>query len=131
MKLWCFQVDCKSFMNDFSKCWTTYLVHSWMNTEGILEIWGKCCEKKFLGNLWFLNHLKTCYLRYTKQKLKLIFFRTLGQDLAAAYGDTSLSDVTLVCEGRVFSAHKIILSMRSKYFRAMFAHPATSENQVR
>ena len=47
-----------------------------------------------------------------------------------AYGDTSLSDVTLVCEGRIFPAHKIILAMRSKYFRAMFAHPGTSENQV-
>lgn len=41
----------------------------------------------------------------------------------------TLSDVTLVVEGTEIPAHRGILSARSDYFKAMFAHPMSESVQ--
>ena len=47
--------------------------------------------------------------------------------------DDSTSDVTLICDGEKFLAHKVVLAARSDVFSAMFQHDGTKEaesNQV-
>lgn len=42
-------------------------------------------------------------------------------DANKVFGDAALSDVTIKFSGRQIRAHKIILSIRSKYFERAFA----------
>ena len=47
--------------------------------------------------------------------------------------DDSSSDITLICDGEKFPAHRTILGARSDVFAAMFQHNGTKEaetNQV-
>ena len=40
-----------------------------------------------------------------------------------------MTDITIVCEGTRFPAHRVILAARSEVFAAMFSHKDTLEDQ--
>ena len=54
----------------------------------------------------------------------------LGDQLSEAFSGGQFSDVTLVCEEKMFPCHKVILSARSDVFKAMFSHENTKEGQT-
>ena len=54
---------------------------------------------------------------------------SLSQDYAALHKNGDMADVTIVCDGARFPAHKLILSARSEVFAAMFSHKDTLESQ--
>ena len=54
---------------------------------------------------------------------------SLSQDYAALHKNEDMADVTIVCDGARFPAHKLILSARSEVFAAMFSHKDTLESQ--
>ena len=53
----------------------------------------------------------------------------LREDYATLRRSLFMSDVTIVCEGERFPAHKLILSARSKVFAAMFSQKIRIEEQ--
>ena len=53
----------------------------------------------------------------------------LVEDCASLRKNGLMSDVTIICEGERFPAHKLILSARSQVFAAMFSHKDTLEDQ--
>ena len=53
----------------------------------------------------------------------------LMDDYAGLRKKGLMSDVTVVCEGERFPAHKLVLSARSEVFAAMFSHKGTLEDQ--
>ena len=53
----------------------------------------------------------------------------LAEDCATLRKSGLMSDVTIVCEGERFPAHKLILSARSKVFAAMFSQNDTVEER--
>ena len=53
----------------------------------------------------------------------------LREDYATLRRSLFMSDVTIVCEGERFPAHKLILSARSKVFAAMFSQKMRMEDQ--
>jgi len=53
----------------------------------------------------------------------------LKKDMAALRKNSESADVTLVCNGKLFWAHKLILSARSDVFSALFSHKGTKEDE--
>ena len=53
----------------------------------------------------------------------------LKSDIAALRKKTETADVKLICNGKHFLAHKLILSARSDVFAAMFSHRGTTEDE--
>ena len=53
----------------------------------------------------------------------------LRKDFASMRESGLMSDVTIICEGATFPAHKLILATRSEVFAAMFSHKDTLEDQ--
>lgn len=60
--------------------------------------------------------------------LKIEDTPTLGDNMEVALSNPDFSDVQLVCNGRKFECHKVILARRSEVFAAMFSHKDTTEN---
>ena len=53
----------------------------------------------------------------------------LIRDIAALRNNTESADVKLICNGKIFWAHKVILSARSDVFAALFSHRDTKEDE--
>ena len=53
----------------------------------------------------------------------------LKRDIAALRNNTDSADVKLVCNGKIFWAHRLILSARSNVFAALFSHKGTKEDK--
>ena len=86
------------------------------------------------GRLTIVCNLEIYYSdRHTEGKKQRLEFKTeetpsLGDNLERGLPTAQFSDVTLVCDGRRFDAHKFILSSRSDVFKAMFSHEGTTES---
>ena len=86
------------------------------------------------GRLTIVCNLEIYYSdRHTEGKKQRLEFKTeetpsLGDNLEKGLPTAQFSDVTLVCDGRRFDAHKFILSSRSDVFKAMFSHEGTTES---
>ena len=53
----------------------------------------------------------------------------LKRDIAALRNNTDSADVKFVCNGKIFWAHRLILSARSNVFAALFSHKGTKEDK--
>ena len=53
----------------------------------------------------------------------------LTRDIAALRKNTETADVKLICNGKLFMAHKTILCARSDVFAALFRHKGTKEDE--
>ena len=52
---------------------------------------------------------------------------SLHKDISRAKNNNTTADMTIICEGKEFKAHKFMLSARSSVFSAMFSHKGTKE----
>ena len=55
--------------------------------------------------------------------------RALKSAIAALRDNPDTSDVRIICDGKEFPAHKVILSAHSDVFKAMFSHSGTREHE--
>ena len=55
---------------------------------------------------------------------------SLNRDIATAKNNTTTADLTILCDGKEFKAHKFMLSARSSVFSAMFSHKGTKETDT-
>ena len=99
------------------------------------DLWGISANVNNILGL-FTTHSLTNSNTKGKKKPRLDFSPPpehnvkLGDQLSEAFSGGQFSDVTLVCEEKMFPCHKVILSARSDVFKAMFSHENTKEGQT-
>ena len=84
----------------------------------------------FKLTLFPLNSLCIAAKDYVKNKIQRDGDLALKIDMAALRKNLSTTDVTIICDGKHFRAHKIILSARSGVFANMFCHKDFKENRT-
>ena len=60
---------------------------------------------------------------------KMSGHQALERDMATLRNNIETADVNIICDGRSFPAHKLILSARSDVFAALFSHTGTREHE--
>ena len=108
-------VDVESKESKYT-CWVLFK-EDWLNTEEI----SLCIQ--------ILSDKAIHRTREADREMQRNSASALLKDYAALQKKEIMSDVTIVCDGARFPAHKLILSARSEVFAAMFSHKDTLESQ--
>jgi len=85
--------------------------------ERRLFVFGGSYGTEYLNDFFILDTDPPPLMDITQPSSMLVLSRSLGQ----FYNDEEFSDVEFIVEGRSIHAHRVILSMLSERFRAMFS----------
>ncbi|KYN08721.1 RCC1 and BTB domain-containing protein 1 [Cyphomyrmex costatus] len=113
-----------------------YAISVAVSEEGRVYVWGDCCSESILTPTAtsFSNvHDAIAYYGPRVMHKPLVLYMSEGpsilESLEAAFDESSTSDLKIQVEDQFIHVHKAILKIRSEYFKAMFQHNWTENNQ--
>ncbi|EZA58123.1 RCC1 and BTB domain-containing protein [Ooceraea biroi] len=102
-------------------------------TSGCVYVWGHCNGKKCYPTATLFSNIHEVFACYTSVMHKPLILCVNKQPsilecLSSAFNDPVLT-LTIEVEGQVIHVHKVILKIRSSYFRIMFKENWAENNQ--
>jgi len=77
-------------------------------------------DADFANNVKVMSDLKL-YINDAKPKLTDKTVPSMAEAIGNLYLDNEFSDIKIICDGKEFPCHKLLLSLRSSVFKAMFS----------